>query len=156
MAEVPLDTLMRLGDFVLAHTDRGECKCGKCIDVGFKPDPSGPHTVNMIFFKVAGRLIEDQETMKTTFRSLTTAHKGAYEEVNPFDGKEHGYLELGAWIGDQGIAMQYMALGVLLGQFQLLSPLTVLHLAKDDPLVVQLAGAGYLMVRVKENNECPD
>ena len=39
-------------DYVLKHTERGECNCGQCLDRGDKPDPVG-HTVDLGFFKVA-------------------------------------------------------------------------------------------------------
>ena len=53
---------------------------------------------------------------------LTQKHRGEFGDCDPMDGGEHNYMELGGWIGDQGIAMQYMGLGVLLGVFNLLSP----------------------------------
>lgn len=122
------------------HTERGECKCGKCIDVGSKADPQG-HTVDMVFFKVVKR----GEPTPEEFMRLSAAHRGDFTSVDPFDGKEHSYLELGAWIGDQGLAMQYMALGCLLGVFTLLSPMTVLEV--EGPLAMQMAQAGYLSIQ---------
>lgn len=127
---------------VIESTDRGECKCGRCCDVGTKPDPTG-HTVNMVFFVVSKR----GEVKLEDFLRLTTEHKGEFGPCNPLDGAEHSYLELGGWIGDQGLALQYMALGVLLGVFKLLSPITVLGLKSDNPLVSQLAGSGFLSIR---------
>jgi hypothetical protein len=135
--------MKELIDYILAHTVRGECKCGQCADVGNKPDPNG-HTANLVFFKVATR--DNPERQR--FEELTRAHEnGEFSNVNPFDGKEHNYIELGAWIGDQGLAMQYMGLGVLLGSFNLLSPQTVLHIPDDDPVVMQMAGMGLLAVQ---------
>jgi hypothetical protein len=131
-----------LADYVVRHTERGECKCGKCIDVGTKPDPQG-HTANMVFFKVAIK----GEPSKDEFIRLTREHKGFYAVVNPLDGQEHGFIELGGWIGDQGLAIQYMALGSLLGVFELLTPHNVLHVPEGDPMAVQLAGAGLLTTK---------
>ena len=56
-------------------------------------------------------------------------------------------MELGGWIGDQGIAMQYMGLGVLLGVFNLLSP-AMLGLTPDDPMFKQMLGMGMLSIQV--------
>lgn len=128
-----------LGSYVMKHTDRGECGCGKCIDVGNKPDPQG-HTADLVFFRVAARNAPDAET----FKRLSATHKGYYGDVDPFDGKDHNYLELGGWIGDQGLAMQYMGLGCLLGVFKLFSPAM---LVDDRSTQLQLAGMGMLSVR---------
>jgi hypothetical protein len=133
--------MQSLIDYVLAHTERGECKCGKCFDAIGKPDPQG-HTVDMVFFKVAAK----DAPSKETFVHLTNEHKGDFCEVDPFDGHEHNYMELGAWIGDQGIAMQYMGLGVALGVFSLLSPAM---LKLEGPLAMRMAQNGMLAVQAK-------
>lgn len=125
-------------DFVLSHTERGECKCGRCIDFGSQPDPVG-HTADLVFFKVAKRGTPSLED----FKRLTAAQDGC----NPFDGQEHNYIELGAWIGDQGLAMLYMGLGTLLGAFRLLTPKSVLGL--DGDLAMQMAGAGMVVVQAR-------
>lgn len=134
---------MKLGEYVDAHTDRGECKCGRCRDVGTKPDPIG-HTADMVFFLVAKK----DEPSAAEFEALTKAHPGDWQECDPLDGKEHSYLELGAWLGDQGVALRYMALGSLLGVFDLLTPRTMLP-ALDEDLVMEMAGAGYITVQRK-------
>lgn len=130
-----------LGDFVRAFSDRGECMCGVCIDRGDKPDPTG-HVADLVLFKVAAQGEPDAQE----FVRLTSEHQGEFCEVNPFDGKEHGYIELGGWIGDQGLALQYMGLGVLLGVFKLLTPDTVLPGVLDDEMRMQLARSGYVTV----------
>jgi len=136
--------VMEVGQYVAEHTERGECKCGRCADVGDKPDPAGPHTIDMIFFKVARKGEPDAQE----FKRLTEAHLGEFEECNPFDGKEHGYIELGAWIGDQGAALLYMALGSLLGVFELLTPRNMLP-DIDDETAMSLAGKGLVTVKAK-------
>lgn len=131
-----------LAKYVSDHTERGECKCGKCIDVGDRPDPTG-HTVDMVFFKVA---FKDEPTLEE-FKRLTAESKhGDYAEVDPLDGKEHNYIELGAWIGDQGLAMLYMALGVHLGAFELFSPAL---LGLSGPKALPFAGVGMLSIQAK-------
>jgi len=132
-----------LATFIMNNTERGECKCGACIDVGDKPDPQG-HTVDMVFFKAAKK----NGATADEFKRLTAEHKGCFGDVDPFDGKEHNYMELGGWIGDQGLAMQYMALGVLLGEFNLLSPAM---LGMEGPEALQLAGMGLLSIQKKGN-----
>jgi hypothetical protein len=131
-----------LTDYILAHTERGDCKCGKCFDTTGAPDPNG-HTVDMVFFKVA---VKDSPS-KEEFVRLSQDHHGEWGEVDPLDGKEHNYLELGGWIGDQGVAMMYMALGVSLGVFQLLSP-AMLDLTGE--MALHMAEAGLLSVQAKK------
>lgn len=133
-------------DYVLTHTERGECRCGKCCDTTGRPDPQG-HTIDMVFFKVA---VTNAPT-KEEFIQLTKDHRGEFGEVNPIDGGDHNYMELGGWIGDQGIAMMYMALGVFLGVFNLLSPATVLKI--DDSRALEMAGMGFLSVQAKQATE---
>lgn len=132
---------MTIQEFVMNHTIRGECKCGQCVDVGTKPDPTG-HTVDMVFFKVA----PVGEPSAEEFEAITKNTRGEFTSCDPLDGKHHNYIELGGWIGDQGLAMMYMGLGTALGVFELLSPVTMLHIASDDPLAKQIAGSGLLSV----------
>lgn len=142
---------MSLIDFVIAHTTRGECQCGKCFDRGDKPDPIG-HTADLIFFKVA--LVPDIPTPEV-FRAKTAEHRGEFADCDPLDGNEHGYMELGGWIGDQGLAMQYMALGSLIGVFRLITPRTQLPdgLIGDDQ-VMQMAGLGMVSI-IAAKQEAP-
>lgn len=132
-----------LVDYVLNHTERGECNCGQCADRGENPDPQG-HTIDLGFFKVAAKNNPD----KDMFLQLSGAHNGEFGECDPLDGGEHSYMELGGWIGDQGLAMQYMGLGVLLGVFNLLSP-AMLGITSDDPLFMQMLGSGFLSIQAE-------
>ena len=132
--------------YVMDAIERGECKCGRCTDVGDKPDPQGPHTVDMIFFKAA---LASTHANAEEFMRLSKENEGDYVQVDPFNGKEHSYLELGGWLGDQGIALCYMALGTLLGVFDLYTPRTVLPQGISDVQVMQLAGAGLVTVKSK-------
>jgi hypothetical protein len=134
----------RLSEYVLAHTIRGECKCGRCIDVGTTPDPTGPHTIDLTFFKVA--LPPEQPALVVAdFRQLIAEHIGVFTPVDVFDGKEHNFMELGGWLGDQGLALQFMGLGVLLGVFELWSPDTVLPDMPPD-LKQQMAALGMVAI----------
>jgi len=143
---------MNIQEYVRNHTNRSACRCGKCIDA----PPPGPertveigrmlaaHTVNMYFFDVSAR----GEPTAEEFVNLTKACRGEFEEVNPLDGEEHSYIQLGGWIGDQGLAMQYMALGHLLGLWQVMTPAAILDV--NDPqqkaLADQMAGAGMVSI----------
>jgi hypothetical protein len=137
--------------YVRKHMVQGDCKCGKCLPpVLPKPDPTG-HTVNMVFFVAA--MIEDANTKKLPtveeFKRLTTEHRGEFSDCNPLDSTEHGYIELGGWLGDQGVALLYMALGVRLGIFQLLSPWTMMPRVMTEATAQEMAGRGMLTIKAK-------
>ena len=100
---------MNLIDYVLAHTERGECACGRCVDRGDSPDPSA-HTIDTGFFKVA--ICNDPQAEE--LKRLVVEWPGDFAQVDPFDGMPHPFTQLGAWLGDQGIALQFMALAALL------------------------------------------
>lgn len=134
------DTMTDLITYVRTHTARGECQCGRCIDKGDTPDPVG-HTVDMTFFKVA--MIGTPDANR--FRALTAANEaGAFCGLNPLDGLPHNYIEIGAWIGDQGLAMQYMALGALLNVCKLVSPAM---LPVSPELQQRMLDAGFLFIQ---------
>lgn len=130
--------------FILKHTQRGACACGRCADAVQDPKAHQPngHTADMIFFKVAAKDNPDAAELKT----LVAAHEGEYGPVDLFDGKDHSYLEVGGFVGDQGLALQLMGLGTVLGLWRLLTPRTVFHI-EDDKLAMQMAGAGYVSVQ---------
>ena len=72
---------------------------------------------------------------------------GSHCDVDLFDGAEHGYMELGGWLGDQGLALTLMGLGSLLGLWRLLTPMEILWLKRDDPMCEMMAGAGMVTVK---------
>jgi hypothetical protein len=133
-----------LRDFIQKHAERGACMCGRCFDAppnpaAFQP-PAGPHTADVHFFKV--RAVNDPSA--DDLRRLATEHKGEFNEVNVFDGKEHGYMELGGWLGDQGLALMFMGLGSVLGLWKLHTPESVLHVTGE--LADKMAGAGMITI----------
>ncbi|HUT57032.1 MAG TPA: hypothetical protein VNA25_04045, partial [Phycisphaerae bacterium] len=134
-----------LGDWIRTMVERGECNCGQCIDRGNKPDPSG-HTADVAFFKVATRLGAEAETL----RALVQQHKAVFgAELDPFDGQEHNYIELGGWLGDQGLALMFMGAMSLLGLAELLTPDSVLGDRVDAEMKALLAGRGMVSIRTK-------
>lgn len=98
--------------------------------------------INMEFFKVA--IVGDPT--KDEYLRLIAEHGGEHCRCDLTDGKEHSYLEVGGWIGDQGLAMQCMALGVHLGVFKLLTPSTMLPFL-DENTKQMLAGQGMVCVQ---------
>ncbi len=136
LKEEPLSLI----DFITKHSVRGECKCGQCIDRGDKPDPVG-HTADLIFFKVAAKDDPDPNRLKTLVASFTSD----FSDLNPFDGVEHGYMEIGAWLGSQDLALRFMGLSSILGVANLLTPKTVLKL--DGDLAMKMAKQGLVVIQ---------
>jgi len=128
-----------LAKYVRNHAVRGTCNCGKCIDhPGTDYQPEG-HTADLVFFKVANNG-GDTETLR---QLVVAAQEGEYCNVNLFDGSEHNFLELGGWIGDQGLAMMLMGLGSVLGLWSLVTPKM---LGMPDDMALEMAGNGMLFM----------
>jgi hypothetical protein len=129
---------MSLADYVLAHTKRGACTCGKCFDAPYNPEEKQPngHTVNLTFFKVVA-----VGGSKDEFLSLVQQ-----EYPKWLDGKEHGYLEIGGDMGDQGIALMTIGLGDLLGVWKALTPDTITPFLPED-LKLNMAGQGLVSLQ---------
>lgn len=131
---------MDLHDFVARHASRGACTCGKCFDAPANPEQRQPkgHTADLVFFKVASRDNPSAEE----FRQLVAA-----EHPDWLDGREHSYLQTGADMGDQGIALMTMGLGSLLGTWRLLTPAL---LGIDGALAMQMAGMGMVTIQAEK------
>jgi len=127
---------MNVADYVMQHAIRGACQCGRCFDAVANPKDRQPtgHTADLVFFKVAQK---DGDAVE--FKRLVTDGFPHW-----LDGKEHSYLETGADIGDQGVAMMAMGLGSILGTWKLLTPAL---LPLSDDLKMQMAGAGYISIQ---------
>jgi hypothetical protein len=53
-------------------------------------------------------------------RDLIAQNRGGiYANTNPLDGKPHDFIELGGWLGDQGLALHFMALAEATGLVKL-------------------------------------
>lgn len=98
--------------------------------------------IDMVFFSVA----VSGDATADALRKLISEHQGDFCDVDPLDGKEHSYIELGAWLGDQGVALCFMAMGVKLGLWALLSPSTVLGPACSKADALRMAGSGFLAI----------
>jgi hypothetical protein len=140
--------MQQLRDYVRSHTDRTACRCGQCITSGPDHLPGDdnewsvgafrPHTADMVFFEVSATNNPDPDTLR---RLLQENVQGEFGDLNMLDNQEHSYIEVGGWIGDQGLAMQLMGLGWLLGLWQCMTPKLI---GLDGDLAMQMAGAGYV------------
>ena len=137
--------MKELVDYIIKFAERGPCQCGKCSDAVPNPETKQPagHTADLVFFKVSAKPGADAETLKRLVRENKA---GAYADVDLFDGVEHGYRELGGWIGDQGLALTLMGLGNVLGLWELLTPS---KLPIPPELRLRMAESGMLSVIAK-------
>lgn len=112
---------------------------------------------DMIFFGVTARNTATHEGL----RAAIDGYVAEYPDLgilDLFDGKEHGYIEIGAWADDQGVALILMGLGYALGMWDLLTPRSVLRHFDDTPgtgsakdtLVEKMAGMGYITIKAKK------
>ena len=139
-----------LTKYIIDHCIRGTCMCGKCADAPAKKFQPDGHTVDVQFFKVTlknSRSTDvDKEVIKKNFIQLIKGHKGIYSEIDLFDGNEHNFVEIGGWIGNQGVALELMGMGELLGIWKVATPD---RLAPDfsEETRKMLAGAGYISIK---------
>lgn len=131
----------KLIEYVMQHSERGACQCGRCMDAPDKPAEHQPegHTADLVFFKVSATNAPDADEL----RALIKAHEGTYAQPDLFDGAEHGFMEIGGFIGDQGLALQLMGVGSLLGLWKLYTPMT---LGITGAPAMQMAGAGLVTI----------
>ena len=119
---------MDIFEFVNTYSERGDCVCGRCLDAPEAPQQPTGHTVDVSFFKVA---LKQPPVSVDLFRSALKAHEPAFASCDPFDGQPHDFIELGRWVGDQGTALQLMAMGALLGLWNLTANEGVFIKAKE-------------------------
>lgn len=130
---MPMEQLV---EFVRSHSDRAYADKPSPWEVGaFRPA-----TADLVFFEVYSKGEPDAETLR---RLIAENYKGCFGDLNPLDGNEHSFIEIGGWIGDQGLALQLMGLGQLLGLWGLMTPKM---LAIPDHIVKGMAGMGYVSI----------
>lgn len=132
---------MKVADYVNNFAIRGACTCGRCIDAPTNPEQHQPngHTIDVTFFKVATKEGANAESFRACVQQ---------DFPHWLDGKEHTYLECGADIGNQGLALMAFGLGHLLGVWKVLSPETMMPFLPDD-LKKQMAGRGMIAINAQ-------
>lgn len=91
------------------------------------------------------KVLVKEDANKDELVRLAKEHKGCHNECDPFDGKEHSYLELGGWLGDQGFALCFMAIASKLGLAKLLTPEIVMPSLPAE-LKRMMAGQGFITI----------
>ena len=116
-------------EFVEKHTvpvqEDASGRCDKGVDVFF-------FTV-----KIVGDPVADDLS-----RLLQNAKQGEFCELDLLDIKEHNYLEIGGWIGDQGLALRLMGLGKHLNLWNVITPKIFKNLSEDQQR--HMAGMGFV------------
>lgn len=129
-----MDNLIK---YVMDHTLRGDCQCGQCITNSVKEKPIG-HVVNMTFFKIGLKGKPNAKTLKIMSKE---------NNVMPTE-TEISYITLGSKIGGQDAALRYMALGHLLGLWEVLSPDTMMPFLEPD-VKMKMAQSGLISIKLK-------
>jgi len=142
--------MINLAEYVVDNCIRGSCTCGRCIDSPAKKFQPDGHTADVQFFKVAlknsGLTDVDKDVIKKNFIELIKNHKGIYSEIDLFDGNEHNFIEIGGWIGSQGVALELMGMGELLGIWKVATPDRLAHEFSEETRDM-LARAGYISIK---------
>ena len=111
---------------------------------GIGPEAPAEASADMCFFKVALRNGPSAMTLEKLIRDRGPGEPA----VNIFDHIEHSYIELGAWLGSQELALRLMGMGDLLGLWKLLTPKTVLGDKITPVQVDHLASSGMVTIIV--------
>ncbi len=130
---------MKLAKYVMQNAIRGTCTCGRCSDAPRKPEQPKGHTVNLTFFEVSNKGGE-----KDKFLELVKQ-----EYPHWLNGKEHGYIQVGGEMGDQGLALLTIGLGGVLGAWDAISPDTLMSFLDKD-LKHEMAGRGMVSLQHRE------
>ena len=104
-------------------------------------DGDTPGAVNTEFLQVL------TDTSKVSALNLcelmASAIHGEYADCDPMDGLEHGYIELGAWLGSQELALRFMAMGSTLGLWALLTPTLLMPQAPKEMREMMAGGPWF-------------
>lgn len=101
-------------------------------------------SLDVVFFEVQAKSGARPEML----RKLLLEHVSTFIDVDVFDGDEHGYIELGAWLGSQEDALALIGLGAQLKLWNLLTPRTVLGAGVAADIEEQLARKGLVSLQV--------
>ncbi|MFK4136545.1 hypothetical protein ACI2KR_30395 [Pseudomonas luteola] len=85
-----------------------------------------------------------------TAQSLRSALASALSEPEApdlFDGHEHSYIELGAWLDSQSVALMLMGMGEDVGLWKCYTPSTVLKIDNRSDQGKMLAAKGLVTIR---------
>ena len=116
----------------------------KCVSASVEqvtPGTEGSTTVG--FFSVVKK--SDAEIDAPGLTALIKAATKGYYGDEPVDRLLQGpnYIELGGWIGDQGVALCLMGLGAILGLWDIITPM---KLGIEGKQADDMMGMGFIMI----------
>lgn len=105
--------------------------------------PGTEGSVTVGFFSVVKRPDAEVDALELVAR-IKAATKGYYGD-EPVERLLEGpsYIELGGWIGDQGVALGLMGLGAILGLWDIITPMT---LGIEGKQADDMMGTGFIMI----------
>jgi len=119
-----------------------------------RTDEEAARVADLFFFEVE----VDAQATADKLRELVEGHAS---ELSPNDGVEllkpgtsFSYMQLGAWIGSQELALRLMGLGNVLGLWQLITPRLFARICDlTQEQAEDMAGRGYVMTLVPKKEQ---
>lgn len=129
------------------------------IEVYAFPDslnvPAGRPLVDVVFFQVAFTETAADLTAADLLSLVGDAEHGEFADM-PIDTlrrEPQSYIALGGWLGDQGLALCFMALCQHKGVGKVISLRDLVGSAASDAEVRRAAGAGMLYLRLNSEED---
>lgn len=154
--------MVELAEYIVEYCIKGswECTCGKCIDIDSDDNVQnsgrkyGTKTADVQLFKVTFRNLCDiskieKDIIKENFIQLIKCHEGVNKDIDILDGREHGFIEIGKWIGDRNMALMLMGMGELLDMWEVITPNRVASEFSEETRKM-LVDAGCILIKYKE------
>ncbi len=131
-----------LHEYVLMHTE-------------ITPGPDCDCDIDVVFFKV--NIVNDANGTQPdaeVFITALNAYRGTFgnPELHLLNGSVNNFIEIGAYMGDQRLALRMMALGAYLEVWRLMTPYHVGELAYDSPVCKMMAKVGLVAVVVEPSS----
>lgn len=87
------------------------------------------------------------------FKDLISNYTGEFTTIDPFDGNEHSYIQLGAYLGSQDLALRFMALGQYLDLWEILTPERMFGSSLIQTTIDILAEQGLVTIKAPTPEE---
>lgn len=126
--------MTELTEYIAKIARRGECQCGKCADYRKDMDrPAPEHSANVHFFWVS-----QEGGDGSRLRALLQQY---YPSPERLEGGP-SYIEIGAELDSQELALLLIGVGAVLGLWQAVTPASF---GITGPEAAELAGKGMVM-----------
>lgn len=126
-------------------------KLGKLVHANISQVEAGTEGATSVGLFEIIQTKDSKLTAEKLVKAIKAAHKGHYQDetverllLGP------SYIELGAWIGDQGLALCLMGLGEILGLWTVVTPRS-LNIT-DEAAIQSMMVSGFIMIAPTENS----